>query len=122
MGNSGGYIGGYGSNFRIVCAFDPPQVLSCSVTNIPGSGSLPLQVVASLPDNINAYEVIDAVGKFIGLYAGAPGLEVLQFIIGGGANYGSLRHAIAKGTRISIRHMDVQTITKGSLVVHFCRK
>lgn len=119
---AGGYVGGYNANFKVVCNFDAPEVLACATTPIPGSGDPPLQVVASLADHVNSYIIIDAIGKFIGLYTGAIGNEVLQFLIGGGTNTDGLFHALPRGARISLRHMGPTAITKGSLVIQFCRK
>lgn len=119
---AGGYTGGYNANFKIVCNMDAPPILNASVTPIPGSGTDPLQVVASLPEGVNKYHVIDGVGEFLGLYAGAPGQEVLQFIMGGGTNTGALFHALPKGTRVSIRNMSPETITKGALAIQFARQ
>lgn len=118
---SGGYIGGYNADFKVVCNMDPPEVLDCQVTNIPGSGRPPLQVVAALPGNVNKYHVIDGVGLFIGVYKGPVGLEVLQFIMGGGADMAPFYHALKKGDRICIRNMSPEPVTRGGLVIQFCR-
>lgn len=64
--------------------FDAPQVLSASVTPIPGSGDPPLQVVANLGiHSTYAVDYIDSTGDYIGIYVGAPGQEILKCIVGG---------------------------------------
>lgn len=118
---NGGYVGGYNANVKVVCNMDAPAVLDCAVTNIPGSGEAPLQVVAALPDNVNKYHIIDGIGMFLGLYVGPVGQEKLQFIMGGGADMNPLFHGLKKGDRVSIRNMGPERIRRGGLVIQFCR-
>lgn len=101
-----------------VAFFDPPQVLDASVTNIPGSASLPLQVVASTPLLINAIDYIDGIGTYIGVYIGAPGSEVLKCIIGGGLSTRAWV-VIPVNSRISLRSMTPATINGGTLFCAF---
>lgn len=102
-----------------IAFLDPPQVLTTSVTNIPGSGSPPLQVVSDIGRKASyAIDYIDTTGDFIGCYIGNSGLETLVCIIGGGLTERaySVFHANA---RVSLRSMTASPITQGQLVMTF---
>lgn len=107
------------NNLFPVFFIDPPKILDSSVTNIPGSGSLPLQVVANSGLK-SAYEVqyIDTTGDYIGLYTGLVGSEVLRCIIGGGL-VSSTPVVIAINSRVSLRSMTASPITTGKLTLTF---
>lgn len=98
---------------------DPPRVLNSYVTNIPGSGSATLQVVANSGFR-SAYAVgyIDTTGEYIGVYLGTVGNEVLVAIIGGGLN-ASTPVVIPAQSRVSLRSMTASAITNGSLTLSF---
>jgi hypothetical protein len=97
--------------------FDSPKVLDCSVTNIPGSGSNPLEVIASTADAIFAISWCDSTGKFIELYAGPAGQEQHLFILAGSSGEAKLR--INEGQRISLRNTSTETISRGGLLIAF---
>jgi hypothetical protein len=98
---------------------DAPQVLDATVTPIPANTSSPLQIVANLSTEIQGFEVGDGIQQgFIGVYVGDVGQEVLVDIIGGPSH--PERHiAIAKGSRISLRSMNAQSMTTGLLKLVF---
>jgi hypothetical protein len=100
--------------------FDSPKVLDCTVTPIPGSGSSPLEVIASLPVQVHAIHTTDSTGAYIGVYSGAAGQEVLRAIVGGGQEL--IEAGIAKGERVSLRSMDTANITAGSICCQFMGK
>lgn len=105
--------------FLPLAFFDPPQVLNASVTNIPGSASLPLQVIADLgPKASYAIEYIDTTGDFIGVYTGDPGQEELFSIIGGGVT-STIYGVITCHSRVSLRSMSTSPITNGSIMCTF---
>lgn len=98
---------------------DPPEILNASVTNIPGSGSSPIQVV--LNSGLKAaYGVsyVDTTGDFIGLYTGVMGQEVLRCIIGGGL-VSTAPVVIAANSRVSLRSMTASAITNGRITITF---
>lgn len=102
-------------NFPIAF-FDPPQILTASVTPIPGSGSPPLQVIAdSGLRSAVAIDYIDTTGDFIGVYIGAVGHETLLCIIGNGQNDRAWG-VFAAHSRVSLRSMTASAITSGTLV------
>lgn len=102
-------------NFPIAF-FDPPQILDCTVTPIPGVASLPLQVIAdSSVRSAVAIDYIDTTGDFIGVFVGAIGQERLLCIIGNGLT--SRAWAVFPAhSRVSLRSMKAAAITSGTLV------
>lgn len=102
-----------------VAFLDPPQILTASVTNIPGSGSTPLQVVDNLGSK-SAYGIQyqDTTGDQIGVYVGLVGFEVLKTIIGGGVS--NLVYVVIPAfSRVSLRSMTSSPITNGTITVIF---
>lgn len=95
--------------------FDSPEIVNASVTNIPGSGSLPLQVIADSGFKVAvAIDYIDTTGDFIGVYLGTVGHENLLCIIGNGQN-GRSWGVFAAHSRVSLRSMTATAITNGTL-------
>jgi hypothetical protein len=102
-----------------IAFFDPPQVLSASATNIPGSGSSPLQVIANIgPKAAFAIDYIDSTGDYIGVYIGASGFETFGCVIGGGLNTRAWL-VIPAQSRVSLRSMSATPITSGQLMCAF---
>lgn len=102
-------------NFPIAF-FDSPGILNTSTTSIPGSGALPLQVIADSGfKSALAMDFIDTTGEFIGVYLGAPGQEKLLCIVGGGQN-GRSWGVFAAHSRVSLRSMTSSPITNGTIV------
>lgn len=95
---------------------DAPGYVDATVTPIPGSGSLPLQVIANTSANNAsiAVDYMDSTGQLIGVYKGPIGQEVRVCIIGNGLNWCSLG-VIAVNTRVSIRSMTTNPIIYGKL-------
>jgi hypothetical protein len=108
----------YASLFPIAF-IDPPEVLNTSVTNIPGSGSSPLQVVANLGLRAShAIDYIDSTGDFIGVYRGPSGQESLITIIGGGVT--TRQYCVLPAlSRVSLRSMTASAITNGNITLVF---
>lgn len=98
---------------------DPPQILNTFVTNIPGSGSLPLQVVLNSGSRA-AYGIdyIDTTGDYIGVYVGVSGSEVLMCIVGGGLSR-DVAVVIPAKSRVSLRSITSVAITTGYLTLTF---
>lgn len=103
-------------NYNFPVAFlDAPEILTCSVTPIPGAASLPLQVIADSGfKSAIAVDYIDTTGDFIGVYLGAPGSETLLCIIGNGLTSRAWG-VFAAHSRVSLRSMTSSSITAGSL-------
>jgi hypothetical protein len=98
---------------------DAPEILYTNVTPIPGSASLPLQVVANSGVRV-AYGIswIDTTGDYIGVYTGSIGNEVLRTIIGGGV-VSATPVVISAHSRVSLRSMTSTAITNGQLIITF---
>lgn len=102
-----------------IAFLDPPELFNASVTNIPGSGSLPLQVVANIGFKASyAIDFIDTTGDYIGVYKGPIGDESLICIIGGGVISRSWG-VISAQSRVSFRSMSPAAITNGSITCTF---
>jgi hypothetical protein len=101
-------------NFPIAF-FDAPEIVNTNVTNIPGSGSLPLQVIADSGfRSAVAIDYIDTTGDFIGVYTGPVGQETLLCIIGNGqtSRAWAVFHA---HSRVSLRSMTASAIKNGTI-------
>lgn len=102
-----------------VTFMDAPQVLNASVTAIPGSGSLPLQVVSDTGKKaVYSLQYIDSTGDYIGVYLGKVGVETLSVIIGGGHNT-TIPCLMAVHSRVSLRSITASPITSGYLSCNF---
>lgn len=102
-------------NFPIAF-FDAPEIVNTSVTPIPGSASLPLQVIAdSGLRSAVAIDYLDTTGDQIGVYLGPSGQETLLCIIGNGQN-GRGWGVFAAHSRVSLRSMTASSITNGILI------
>lgn len=96
--------------------FDPPEIITMSVTPIPGSGSSPLQVIADSGfKSAVAIDYLDTSGDFIGVYLGASGHEILLCIIGNGQTDRAWG-VFPAHSRVSLRSMTASSITSGTLV------
>jgi|SRR6185312_7993279 len=98
-----------------IAFFDPPQVIDTSITPIPASSSLPLQVIADtgLQTGVGI-NYSDTTGDQIGVYIGLEAQEVLICIIGNGVTSQAWAK-IPPRSRISLRSMDNTEITFGKL-------
>lgn len=101
----------------VVDLFDTP-LLDASSTNIPGSASSPLQVVASLASAVKSLDIMDTTGGWIGLYTGAPASEVLKLVIGPGEDR-TVQCALPASTRISVKSLQTSAISSGELSINF---
>lgn len=103
-------------NFPI-CFLDAPEVLRASVTPIPGSASLPLQVIADTGVRAAvAIDYQDTTGDAVGVYIGSVGQEKLNCIIGNGVT--SRAWAVfAAHSRVSLRSLTATAITNGNLTM-----
>lgn len=100
-------------NLYPIAFMDPPLVLNTTVTNIPGSASLPLQIVENIGFKAaHAIDYIDSTGDYIGVYIGPVNQEKLACIIGGGA-ITRAHVVIAAQSRVSVRSMTATPITNG---------
>lgn len=106
-------------NLYPIYFMDPPRILDAAVTNIPGSASLPVQVVAESGFKA-AYAIswIDTTGDYIGLYIGQSGSEILRCIVGGGL-VSDISVVIPAHSRVSLRSMTASDITNGHLTLTF---
>lgn len=102
-----------------IAFLDPPYVFNANVTNIPGSGSLPIQVVADIGFSAPyALQYADTTGDWIGVYTGDVGIEVLRTIIGNGLST-TIPLVIAAHSRVSLRSLTASPITNGQLSIVF---
>jgi hypothetical protein len=102
---------------KVIDQLDSPSILDAAVTAIPGSGSSPLQVVASLAKTSYALLVHESLGELVGVYKGPVGQEVLECVIGLGPD--EVAVSLHKGARISLRSMKVAAIATGDLCIQF---
>jgi hypothetical protein len=93
---------------------DGAGFIDASSTNIPGSASAPLQVVAVLASNAKWVQFIDTTGGLIGLYSGGIGTEVLQLVCGPGSD-SLIPMAMSAGVRLSIKRLDSTTALSSGL-------
>lgn len=94
-------------------------ILDTSSTNIPGSASNPVQVVASTAAATKKLQLLDTTGAFVGVYTGAALSEVLQFVMGPGSDQ-TIEHSIPASTRISLKRLDSTTaVSSGILAINF---
>lgn len=103
---------------NLVATMDAPVILQASETGIPGNGSDTLQVVAQLDSEINRIEYTDGIGRFVGVFIGPEGEEEQVGCISGSAK-GFIEQWIPGGTRISLRNLENDEITTGSLYMEF---
>lgn len=102
-----------------IAFLDSPQVVNALITNIPGSGSLPLQVAANIGHKAaHAIDYQDSTGDYIGVYVGAAGHEKLFTIIGGGA-VTRAEIVIPALSRVSLRSITSLAITNGYISIMF---
>lgn len=100
--------------------FDAPQVLDASSTNIPGSASSTLQVIADTAASIQRIQYFCGIGKFIGIYRGGVGAETLVGVMGGnGLN--TIDVDIPENVRVSLRSLEAPAITTGKICCIFLR-
>lgn len=101
-------------NFPIAF-FDAPEIINCSVTPIPASTSLPLQVIhnSGLKSAV-AIDYMDTTGDFIGVYLGIAGSERLLCIIGNGQTKRAWG-VFPANSRVSLRSMTANPITSGTV-------
>lgn len=108
-------MGGRKPALRVIDFMDN-LLLRTGTTNIPGSGSSPLEIVSSLYDYVEEVEYNDTAGALIGIYSGASGSEALVGIIGFQQN-GTLKIPLAPKTRISLRSMTTDAINAAEGIV-----
>lgn len=95
---------------------DTTPLLDTSSTNIPASGSSPLEVVASSAGHISKIVSVEDIGEFIGVYTGGSGSEVLACVLPLGG--GEIAVNIPISTRISIRNMKNAAISSGFIALN----
>ena len=102
----------------VVDLFDA-NILDTSSTNIPGSASSPVQVVASTAAAVKALQCLDTTGAWVGLYVGAAASEVLKLVIGPGSDQ-TIEHSIPSGSRVSLKRLDSTTaVSSGIVAINF---
>ena len=93
-------------------------LLDTSSTNINGSAGAFVQVVSSLGNACKKIRIADTTGQFIGVYTGGAGSEVFAFMTNPGLD-DYIEHAIAGGTRVSLRAMQSSAINSGLFAMQF---
>jgi len=105
------------NQLSVVDQIDTTPLLNVSVSNIPASASLPLEVVSSLASSVKKIISVEDIGEFIGLYTGAASSEVLLCILPLGG--GEIQVNIPAATRISLRHMKNSAIPSDFIALNF---
>lgn len=99
----------------VVDFLDTPLV---DATTINGSAGAFVEVVASTAATVQAVQVMDTSGAFMGVYTGPAASEALAFIYGPGSDQ-TVQVAIPFGTRISLRSMESAAPTGGDIAMNF---
>lgn len=102
----------------VVDFMDTNPLLDTSSTNIPGSGSAPVTVVASLAADVQKIQVFDTTGEFWGIYSDPAGSPVLECVVGPGSNE-TVEVSLASGTAIGLRSLTATAISSGSVTMNF---
>lgn len=90
-------------------------MIDTSVTPIPASSALPLQVIADTGVNVGVgINYNDTTGEFIGIYIGFPNQEVLVCVVGNGLS-SQAWGKFPQHSRVSIRNVKNTAITFGLL-------
>lgn len=106
------------SQLTVVDFFDTP-LLNAASTNIPGSATTPLTVVASLSTDIFAINVQDTTGFTVGLYSDPAGTPVLQAILNPGSD-SIIPLKLPAGTALGLRNMEsTSAISVGTYAINF---
>lgn len=95
------------------------NILDTSSTNIPGSASSPVQVIASTAAEIKAIQLLDTTGAFVGVYVGGIGSEVLKFVMGPGSDQ-TIEHNIPAASRVSLKRLDSTAAVSSGIVAMNC--
>ena len=95
------------------------NILDTSITNIPGSASSTVQVIASTAAEIKAIQLLDTTGAFVGVYVGGIGSEVLKFVMGPGSDQ-TIEHNIPAASRVSLKRLDSTTAVSSGIVAFNC--
>lgn len=115
---NGAYLNVIPNSLSVVDLLDA-GILDTSSTNIAGSSSSPTQVVSSLAAGVKKIQLLDTTGAFIGVYVGAVGVEVLQFVMGPGSDQ-TIEHVIPALSRISLKRLDSTTaVSSGIVAINF---
>lgn len=104
------------TQLTVVDVQDTP-IIDTSSTNIPGSASSPLEVVASLAADVQQIQSVEDIGEYIGVYTGAASSEVLKAVLPLGG--GEVKLEIPAGTRVSLRSMSTSAISLGKIALNF---
>ena len=97
---------------------DPPETIDIAVTNIPAAASPTLEVIARMKYDATKLIVIDGLERFVGVYTGTVGNEVLVAVVGAGIPT-EIPVTITGNPRISVRSMDSEVIDGGGLCFQF---
>jgi hypothetical protein len=97
---------------------DTPEVFDAGTTPIPSSIASPIQIVSALAKACFQLDCDSTINAYIGVYVGAPGLEVLETILAATQNEPA-DVLIPKGARVSLRAMEPVQIDQGTITVKF---
>lgn len=96
--------------------FQVSALIDASVTNIPGSASLPLTLIASTSAITRKIQIVEDIGEYMALYTGAASSEVLLAALPLGG--GEVEVNVPAATRISIKALKTPAITASNLIVN----
>jgi len=90
-----------------------------SSSNLPGSASSPLQLVASLSSAVSKIQIADTGGNFMEIMSGGSGSEVREALIGPGSD-STIELSLPSATRVSIRRIDsTSAASVGAIAINF---
>jgi len=111
--------GSFSASYLSVVDLLDANILDTSSTNIPGSASSPVQVIATTAAEIKALQLLDTTGAFVGVYVGGVGSEVLKLVMGPGSDQ-TVEHNIPAGSRVSLKRLDSTTAVSTGIVAINC--
>lgn len=99
-----------------IATFQTSALIDASSTNIPGSASLPLTLIASTSAITRKIQIVEDIGEYMALYTGAASSEVLLCALPLGG--GEVEVSVPASARISIKALKNTAITSANLIVN----
>ena len=98
-----------------VGAFQTSSLINTMTNPIPGSASLPLEVISSTSQQCYEIQVVEDIGEYYAIYKGAASAEVLLAAVPLGG--GDIKVDVPAGTRLSVRSLKVTPINSNTNLI-----
>lgn len=109
-------LGAIDTSTTRLSVFQVSSLIDASSTNIPGSASLPLTLIASTSAATKKIQIVEDIGEYMALYTGAVSSEVLLAALPLGG--GEVEVNVPAATRISIKALKTPAITSSNLIIN----